>query len=74
MYLLKPQPPLVTDPLACQSLNAHALKRNLGAHAKVNPTISMSGTVPEMVARLVDILTRRDMDFIVAQMLGGHLM
>ncbi|KAH6909351.1 hypothetical protein BKA70DRAFT_1562190 [Coprinopsis sp. MPI-PUGE-AT-0042] len=71
MYLVNPQPPLITDPSACSSLTTTALRVNLTAHANRNPAISAAGTHEEMAERLKEILTRREMDLVVAQMLRG---
>lgn len=71
MYLVDIQPPLVTDPAICSSLPSAILKQNLIAHAEKNPRITTSGSKAELVARLEDILRRREMDLVVAQMLLG---
>ncbi|RXW18771.1 hypothetical protein EST38_g7084 [Candolleomyces aberdarensis] len=71
MYLVDVQPPLIDCPDACSSLNVSALKKNLAAHAEKNPSISTAGARGDMIARLQEILTRRKLDLIVAQMLLG---
>ncbi|TEB31514.1 hypothetical protein FA13DRAFT_1687767 [Coprinellus micaceus] len=71
MYLVDIQPPLVSDPAACASLPSAILKQNLVAHAERNPAIMTSGSKGELLARLQDILTNREMDLVVAQMLLG---
>lgn len=71
MYLVDIQPPLVSDPVVCSSLPSAILKQNLVAHAEKNPAIPTSGSKAELVARLQDILRRREMDLVVAQMLLG---
>lgn len=71
MYMVNPPPPLITNPGACSSLTTTALQVNLAAHASCNPSISQVGNHAEMAARLKEILIRREMDLVVAQMLRG---
>ncbi|KAF8813527.1 hypothetical protein BYT27DRAFT_7335124 [Phlegmacium glaucopus] len=71
-YLDFPPPPLVTNPYACAQLSLAALKRNLEAHAACNPSIIATGTRPEMVQRLFDILKIRKLDMLVKDMLSGN--
>ena len=71
MYLVNPESPLITNPGACHSLTTTALRVNLAAHASRNPAIVIGGTHEEMAERLKEILTRREMDLVVAQMLRG---
>ncbi|KAF5342427.1 hypothetical protein D9611_001240 [Ephemerocybe angulata] len=71
MYLVDIQPPLVSSPDDCSSLTVATLKKNLAAHSEKNPRIMVSGTRAEMIARLQDLLTKRQMDLVVAQMLLG---
>lgn len=67
-YLRYPEPPLVVDPSICLTLSESALKRNLKAHASVNPSIIASGTREEMVERLMKILEMRKLDHLVCSL------
>ncbi|KAJ7765517.1 hypothetical protein DFH07DRAFT_1015341 [Mycena maculata] len=69
-HLLKPDPPLITDPTAVSELSAAALKRNLAAHAICNPDVATAGTKPEILERLRNILEMRKMDLLVREMMG----
>lgn len=71
-YLGFPLPPLITDPQATAQLSLAALKRNLEAHAACNPSIIATGTRPEMVQRLSEILKIRKLDMLVKDMLSGN--
>ncbi|KAF6746935.1 hypothetical protein DFP72DRAFT_921612 [Ephemerocybe angulata] len=70
MYLVHIQPPLVASPDDCSSLSIATVKENLAAHSKQNPRIMASGTRDEMIARLQDLLTKRQMDLVVAWLVG----
>ncbi|TFK34572.1 hypothetical protein BDQ12DRAFT_613296, partial [Crucibulum laeve] len=70
-YLLHPRPPLITNPSACSQLSSAALKRNLEAHATQNPEIIASGTKLEMAQRLAELLTARQKDLLVRNLLQG---
>ncbi|KAF6756892.1 hypothetical protein DFP72DRAFT_892635 [Ephemerocybe angulata] len=70
MYLIHIQPPLVASPDDCSSLSIATVKENLAAHSKQNPRIMASGTRDEMIARLQDLLTKRQMDLVVAWVVG----
>ena len=71
-YLAFPLPPLITNPHASAQLSSAALKRNLEAHAVCNPSILATGTRPEMVQRLSEILKIRKLDMLVKDMLSGN--
>lgn len=71
-YLEFPSPPLITNPQSCAQLSLAALKRNLEAHAACNPSILATGTRPEMVQRLSEILKTRKLDLLVKDMLSGN--
>ncbi|KAF8151043.1 hypothetical protein B0H34DRAFT_785117 [Crassisporium funariophilum] len=71
-YLYHPLPPLITNHRGCPQLSEAALKRNLEAHAACNPSIVTSGTRPEMISRLSEILKTRKLDIIVKDMLDGN--
>lgn len=73
-YLVDPHPPLVTDEKICSRLSTKALQRNLEAHAACNPAILASGTRPEMLHRLMDILKTRALDKLVIDMYKGNKM
>ncbi|TRM68547.1 hypothetical protein BD626DRAFT_118050 [Schizophyllum amplum] len=68
-YFLYPTPPLIVNPALCPQLSAAALKRNLAAHAAVNPKIIAAGTKAEMQERLTGILKTRELDVLVKQLL-----
>ncbi|KIK68771.1 hypothetical protein GYMLUDRAFT_215616 [Collybiopsis luxurians FD-317 M1] len=85
LYLLHPQPPLITSPALCSKLSAAALQRNLEAHAEVtnkscfatgmktNPQkIFTGGTKEEMCERLKELLVRREVDLVVWGMVYGY--
>jgi len=67
-YLRYPESPLVVDPSVCSTLSESALKRNLKAHASVNPSVIASGTREEMVERLMKILEMRKLDHLVCSL------
>lgn len=68
-YMLHPQPPMITDPAACEELSVSALRRNLAEHAVFNASILTDGSKEEMVERLKRILTRREMDLVARDLL-----
>lgn len=70
-YLVDLAPPLITNPALCARLSAGALKRNLVAHASINPAIMAAGTKAEMKERLEGILTIREKDLLVRSMIFG---
>ncbi|KAL1721344.1 hypothetical protein EV715DRAFT_195328 [Schizophyllum commune] len=68
-YFLYPTPPLITNPALCAQLSAAALKRNLAAHAAVNPKIIAAGTKAEMMERLTGVLKVRELDVLVRELM-----
>ncbi|KIY45136.1 hypothetical protein FISHEDRAFT_67103 [Fistulina hepatica ATCC 64428] len=71
-YILHPAPPLVVEPAICNKLSAAALRRNLAAHAAVNPTIVTLGSKAEMAERLRILLEARRTDLLVRDMIYEH--
>ncbi|KIY68015.1 hypothetical protein CYLTODRAFT_352175 [Cylindrobasidium torrendii FP15055 ss-10] len=72
-YLVKIQPPLISRPGMCAQASAAALKRNLQAHAEVNPVILAAGTKAEMRDRLEGILKTREADLVLYEMVLGSV-
>ncbi|KAJ3908841.1 hypothetical protein F5879DRAFT_998455 [Lentinula edodes] len=85
IYLLYPQPPLITSPALCSRLSAAALQRNLEAHAEVANKrlatvgakaapvkIFTGGTKEEMCERLRNLLVKREVDLVVWGMIYGY--
>ncbi|KAJ3856558.1 hypothetical protein EV368DRAFT_32132, partial [Lentinula lateritia] len=73
VYLLYPQPPLITSPALCSRLSAAALQRNLEAHAEAAPVqIFTGGTKEEMCERLRNLLVKREVDLVVWGMIYGY--
>ncbi|KAJ3777770.1 hypothetical protein FB446DRAFT_841389 [Lentinula raphanica] len=83
IYLLQPQPPLITSPALCSRLSAGALQRNLEAHAEVankshasigakGISVFTGGTKEEMCERLRDLLVKREVDLVVWGMIYGY--
>ncbi|KAF9048813.1 hypothetical protein BJ165DRAFT_1343694 [Panaeolus papilionaceus] len=70
-YLVDIKPPLIKDPTLCPVLTVTALKRNLEAHAKRNPSILVSGSSQELSHRLAEILRVRQLDTLVLELLDG---
>ncbi|KAL1744625.1 hypothetical protein HDZ31DRAFT_38200 [Schizophyllum fasciatum] len=68
-YFLYPTPPLIVNPALCAQLSAAALKRNLAAHAGVNPKIVAAGTKAEMMERLASVLRMRELDVLVRELM-----
>ncbi|KAJ4000693.1 hypothetical protein F5050DRAFT_368366 [Lentinula boryana] len=82
IYLMQPQPPLITSPALCSRLSAAALQRNLEAHAEVANKLQSTGgaeavsakrsdTKGEMCRRLRDLLVQRELDLVVWGMIYG---
>lgn len=71
-YQMHPIAPLITDPCACRSLSANALKMNLAAHAVFNPSIYLSGSKLELIDRLREILETRLADRVVKEIVWGY--
>jgi len=71
-YIVFPTAPLTMDPDACESLTDEALRRNLAAHAEVNPDIVATGTRKEMVERLRALLELRRQDLVVSELVIGE--
>ncbi|KAF8514476.1 hypothetical protein JB92DRAFT_2719211, partial [Gautieria morchelliformis] len=71
-YQLHPVAPLISDPSLCVSLTVSALKANLAGHAVFNPSIYLSGSKPELVERLKEILERRRSDHLVKEMVWRY--
>ncbi|KAH7920403.1 hypothetical protein BV22DRAFT_1021239 [Leucogyrophana mollusca] len=71
-YLIYPSPPLAIEPCTVPLLSKAALKRNLAAHALINPDIVSSGTRREMIERLLKILETREGDIVVRDMVLGN--
>jgi hypothetical protein len=71
-YILRPEPPLIVDSRACDTLSAASLRRNLAAHAIQNPAIVASGTKAEMSTRLKALLEQREADYAVRAMFWGE--
>lgn len=71
-YQLHPVSPMITDPNVCECLSVNALKANLAGHAVFNPSISLSGSKPDLVERLQTILERRDADRVVKEIVWGY--
>ncbi|KAJ3742563.1 hypothetical protein DFH05DRAFT_1501226 [Lentinula detonsa] len=85
IYLMQPQPPLITSPALCSRLSAAALQRNLEAHAEVANKLQSTGgaeavsanmfgggTKGEMCRRLRDLLVQREVDLVVWGMIYGY--
>lgn len=68
-YLLRPAPPLISDPDIVCMLSNTALARNLEAHAAINPTIVCTGSHDEMEERLWRILEARKLVLVVREVL-----
>lgn len=69
--MINPEAPCIVEPSACSSLSVAALKRNLSVHATFNPEIITTGSKPELVARLQEILETRKLDLLVREMIWG---
>jgi len=56
---------LIDDPTIVSELTGPALKKNLAAHAAVNPDVLAEGSRKEMKARLETLLELRQADLIL---------
>ncbi|EMD33463.1 hypothetical protein CERSUDRAFT_126177 [Gelatoporia subvermispora B] len=65
LYVVQPGPSLIVDPAACEDLLPEDLRRNLDAHAAVNPDISIATTYGGMIVQLTSILSIRKKDLAV---------
>ncbi|CCM06606.1 uncharacterized protein FIBRA_08885 [Fibroporia radiculosa] len=67
--MLYPRPPLIVNPIECSRLSPTALRRNLAEHAVFDASVVVGGSDAEMVERLERILTIREMDLAVRELI-----
>ena len=71
--MLHPRAPFIVDPAVCAQLSTAALRANLEEHAVFNPELRVGGEHAEMAERLERILTLRESDLAVRELVWRTL-